>query len=86
MIHATRTDASTVTDESMTSGSHRKDGPTVGLHTLCVHPGWRARGLGTMLLEEYTQRVGQLARVERIALIAHEELAGFYERFLPLIS
>ena len=84
MIHGTRTSADHVTDESMTPGTHEPDGATVGLHTLCVHPGWRAKGLGTLLLKEYVQRMEKEKGVERIALIAHDVLLGFYERYFPL--
>jgi GNAT superfamily N-acetyltransferase len=81
MIHGTRTSSMVVSDANMVIGSHEPEGPTVGLHTLCVHPGWRAKGFGTKLLKEYINRIGKEKGVERIALIAHEELALFYERY-----
>ena len=81
MIHGTRTSSTVVSDASMEIGSHELDGPTVGLHSLCVHPGWRAKGLGTRILKEYITRMGEEKGVERIALIAHHELAPFYERY-----
>jgi len=81
MIHGTRTSSMVVNDTSMAIGSHEPDGPTVGLHTLCVHPGWRAKGFGTRILKEYIKRIGTEKGVERIALIAHDDLAPFYERY-----
>ena len=84
MIHGTRMSSMVVNDASMAIGSHEPDGPTVGLHTLCVHPGWRAKGLGTKILKEYITRMGKEKGVERIALIAHDELAPFYERYASL--
>jgi len=85
MIHGTRTSAGYVTDESMTIGGHERGASTVGLHTLCVHPGWRAKGLGTTLLREYVKRMEKEKGVDRIALIAHDELVGFYERYFILL-
>jgi GNAT superfamily N-acetyltransferase len=80
MIHGTRTSDPTTTDKSMSIGSHEPDGPTVALHTLCVHPGHRARGLGTRVLKEYLERVGGEKGVRWVTLIAHDELLPFYER------
>jgi len=82
MTHGTRTSSTYASDKSMSIGSHEVDGPTVALHTLCVHPGWRAKGLGTKILQEYIKRVADQKSVERIALIAHDELVPFYERYL----
>jgi GNAT superfamily N-acetyltransferase len=64
----------------MAIGGHDPEGTTVGLHTLCVHPGWRAKGLGTTILNEYVIRIGKQKGVEKVALIAHDELVPFYER------
>ena len=80
MIHGTRTSFTYVSEASMAIGSHEPTGPTVGLHSLCVHPGWRAKGLGTMILKEYVRRMRNEKGVKRIALIAHDELVPFYER------
>jgi GNAT superfamily N-acetyltransferase len=81
MIHGTRTSSGYASDESMALGGHEPLGSTVGLHSLCVHPGWRAKGLGTMILKEYTRRMEELKGVEILALIAHDELVPFYERY-----
>jgi len=70
----------------MTIGGHEQDGGTVGLHTLCVHPACRAKGLGTMLLTEYVKRLDKVDGIQRIALIAHDELVPFYERCLLITA
>ena len=80
MTHGTRTSSTYASDKSMSIGSHEADGATVALHTLCVHPGWRAKGLGTTILKEFIKRAEAVNGVERIALIAHDELVPFYER------
>lgn len=80
MIQGTRTSSTYASDESMAIGGHDPEGTTVGLHTLCVHPGWRAKGLGTTILNEYVIRIGKQKGVEKVALIAHDELVPFYER------
>ena len=82
MIHGTRTSSLVTDDDSMTIGSFDPNGATVALHSLSVHPGWRARGLGTRVLREYLGRVGNVEGVERVSLIAHEELVPFYQRCL----
>ena len=81
MIHGTRTSSAVTSDESMSIGSYEPEGQTVALHSLCVHPGWRARGLGTRVLREYLRRMENEHGVERVALIAHDQLVPFYERY-----
>ena len=81
MIHGTRTSSSVTSDKSMAIGSNEPNGATVALHTLCVHPGWRARGLGTRVLREYLGRVGNEEGAVRVVLIAHDELVPFYRRY-----
>ena len=81
MIHATRTAAGYASDASMALGGHDPAGTTVALHSLCVHPGWRAKGFGTRILREYVQRMEDVKGVENVALIAHDELVPFYERY-----
>jgi len=81
MVHGTRTSSAFASDQSMVIGSHEPDGPTVCIHSLCVHPAWRARGLGSMILKEYLKRVERESGVERVALIAHDELVPYYERY-----
>ena len=81
MIHGTRTSDSCASDKSMAVGSHEPDGPTAVLHTLCVHPDWRLQGFGTAIVKEYFVRVRRLGGVERVALIAHDDLVPFYERY-----
>jgi GNAT superfamily N-acetyltransferase len=80
MIHGTRTSDAYASDASMAVGSHDPSGPTVGLHTLCVHPGWRAKGLGMTILKEYVTRMVKEKGVERVALVAHDGLLPFYEK------
>lgn len=85
MIHGTRTSSGYASDESMALGGHEPTGSTVGLHTLCVHPGWRAKGLGTRILREYATKMEAVKGVQTVALIAHDELVPFYERYCPLL-
>lgn len=80
MIHGTRTSDRVTTDRSMSIGSHDREGQTVALHTLCVHPGHRARGHGTRVLKEYLAAVGKQKGIKRVTLIAHHELVPYYER------
>jgi GNAT superfamily N-acetyltransferase len=64
----------------MVIGSHDAKGTTVALHSLCVHPAWRARGLGKRIITDYVERMKMERGVERIALIAHDKLVPFYEK------
>ena len=86
VIHGTRTVDRANTDRSMTIGSHDPEGATVALHTLCVHPDYRARGIGTKILKEYLGRVKKEKGVERVALSAHDGLVPFYERYETIRS
>jgi hypothetical protein len=51
---------------------------TAALRTLCVHPGPRARGLGTNVSKEYIERMGKIKAITRVVI--HHELVPFYER------
>jgi len=60
---------------------HKEDGRTVCLHSLAVLPRYQRRGLGTILMKAYIERVSQSGVADRIALITHEKLVPFYQRF-----
>lgn len=81
MIHGTRTTDTYCSDAAIEIDSHEPRGSTVCIHALCVHPAWRARGFGTKILREYIGRLKNDNTIERIALIAHDELVPFYERY-----
>jgi GNAT superfamily N-acetyltransferase len=81
MIHGTRTSSTYASEASMAIGSHEPKGPTAALHSLCVHPGWRAKGIGTKILNEYIETLKKQNGIERISLIAHDDLVPFYTRY-----
>ncbi|KAI5293578.1 hypothetical protein KEM55_007033 [Ascosphaera atra] len=60
---------------------HVEDGQTVAVHSLAVLEGHQGRKLGTTLMKAYIQRIRDAHIAKRIALIAHEHLIPFYERF-----
>ncbi|KAF7845871.1 hypothetical protein BT93_L0231 [Corymbia citriodora subsp. variegata] len=59
---------------------HKEEGRTVCIHSLAVLPAYQGRGLGTMLMKAYIQRIEQSGAADRIALLAHDELVNFYAK------
>ncbi|KAI4700852.1 hypothetical protein J4E81_003816 [Alternaria sp. BMP 2799] len=59
---------------------HNEDGQTVCLHSLCVHPNFARKGLGSILLQSYVQRIKDSGVGSRIALICRDRYIPFYEK------
>lgn len=68
----------TLTSESMST--HVPGARNVLIHGVCVTPEARNRGIASALLTEYQRRLAAAGSYERVLLISHEEMAGFYER------
>ncbi|EMD36520.1 hypothetical protein CERSUDRAFT_115567 [Gelatoporia subvermispora B] len=81
-VCSTLSPSPSLTHESM--ATHVPGGASVCLHSVCVAPAHRRRGLALGLLREYGARLQTAAYegagYERILLIAHEELRGLYEK------
>lgn len=60
---------------------HQEQGGTVALHSLAVAKEHQRKGLGTILLKAYIERIKSAKIAERISLLAHDHLISFYERF-----
>ena len=65
--------------------THVPSSPFVCLHSVCIAPAHRRKGVGLLLLQEYLarlerQRAGGSASYKQVMLITHEELRPFYER------
>ncbi|KAK1810664.1 hypothetical protein LTR12_014988 [Friedmanniomyces endolithicus] len=60
---------------------HKEEGRTLCIHSLAILPQYQRHGLGRTLLQAYLQRMESHAIGDRAALIAHEGLVPFYERF-----
>lgn len=60
---------------------HNDAGRTICIHSLAVLPSYHGKGLGSTLLKAYIQRIEQSDVADRIALLAHGSLVGFYEMF-----
>lgn len=89
-IVSTMSISPTVTDNDMaypTPGNpdpalgHKEMGRTVCLHSLAVLPSVQKLKLGSLLMQAYIARLESLAVADRLALIAHDHLIGYYERF-----
>ncbi|OBZ77712.1 putative N-acetyltransferase C9.02c [Grifola frondosa] len=80
-VCATLSPAPTLTHESMST--HIPASSSVCIHSVCVSPALRRKRVGLNLVKEYLARVEAAARggagYDRVLLIAHEELRGFYE-------
>lgn len=71
--------SSTTTGASASVGGHQESGRTLCIHSLAVLPDFQKRGLGKTLLKSYLQRMESQGVAERVALIARQEMVGFYE-------
>ncbi|KAH8921796.1 acyl-CoA N-acyltransferase [Atractiella rhizophila] len=68
-----------VTEESFTSHSpERGAGHTVCIHSVVVSQSHRSKGLGRILLRRYLSWIREQG-YDRVALLAHRPLVGFYE-------
>ncbi|KAI7359637.1 hypothetical protein KC320_g286 [Hortaea werneckii] len=72
--------SSSSTDPS-SSGPHKEEGRTILIHSLAVLPQYQHLGLGRTLMESFLQRTEALGVADRAALITHEKLIPYYERF-----
>lgn len=61
--------------------THDPNGTSVCIHSVCVAPTYRRRGVATRLLKEYLSRLqkAQSSKYDRVLLIAHEDLRSLYE-------
>lgn len=59
---------------------HNEEGETICLHSLCVHPEFHGKGLGSVLLRGWTQRMRDSGMGKRIALLCREPLVAWYEK------
>jgi GNAT superfamily N-acetyltransferase len=60
---------------------HQEQGGTVALHSLAVASEHQRKGLGTILLKAYIERIKSARIAERISLLAHDHLIQFYQGF-----
>ncbi|RMY97149.1 hypothetical protein D0860_08675 [Hortaea werneckii] len=75
--------STTTTDPSTSSsaGPHKEEGRTILIHSLAVLPQYQHLGLGRTLMESFLQRTEALGVADRAALITHEKLIPYYEKF-----
>jgi ribosomal protein S18 acetylase RimI-like enzyme len=60
---------------------HQEQGGTVALHSLAVASEHQRKGLATILLKAYIERIKSAKIADRIALLAHDHLIKFYQGF-----
>ncbi|CAN6649370.1 polyamine N-acetyltransferase 1 [Trichomonascus vanleenenianus] len=94
-VLATKIAGDWVTDESMMrpeldeynrsvkgdTRGHHEHGRTIAIHSVCVDKEFQGRSIGTIMLRDYIQRITVQHIADRMALLAHEELMPFYQRF-----
>lgn len=57
---------------------HVEHGRTIAVHSVCVLPTHQHLGLGKMVLKAFIQRMETSGIADRIAILAHPELVGWY--------
>lgn len=57
---------------------HRDEGGTICIHSLAVAKEHQGIGLGSILMKAYIQRIKDSKIAERLALLCHDHLVGFY--------
>lgn len=67
------------TERSQVVG-HQERGRTIGIHSLAVLPEYQKKGLGTILLKEYIQRMVEAETADRISILTYERLLLWYEK------
>lgn len=89
-IVVTKTTNMTVTDDDMAMPTpdnpdpnlgHKEEGRTICIHSLAVLPQYQGKGLGKTLMKAYIQRMENQGVADRAALIAHDHLIPYYEKF-----
>ncbi|KAG1448079.1 hypothetical protein G6F56_009050 [Rhizopus delemar] len=78
---STLTHSDLVTDESMSA--HEPEGRTICLHSVCVAPDMRKRGIATDLLKNWIAQLKEIntqkKKYDRIAIMSRPSLMSFYE-------
>lgn len=89
-IVATKTTNSVVSDNDMAYPTpdnsdpnlgHKEEGRTICIHSLGILPEYQGKGLGNTLMKAYLQRIESHAVADNVALIAHDHLITYYEKF-----
>lgn len=60
---------------------NKPEGRTAAIHSLAVLPQFQRKGLGATLMKAYLDRLAKQDVVDRAALIAHEDMIPYYEKF-----
>jgi len=92
-VIATKTNDAVATDNSMgvpndwessaqkpSKLGHQEAGRTIVLHSVAVLPSYQRRGIGRILMMSYMQHMNGAGIADRLALIAHDQDAGWYEK------
>lgn len=61
------------------SRGHQEHGRTLTIHSLAALPEFKGRGLGKIVMKSYIQRMESSGIADRIALLTHDPLVGYYE-------
>lgn len=59
---------------------HKEDGSTVGVHAMCVDPEYQGKSIGSILMNDYLQRISTNGVANRVALIATDDNVPFYSK------
>ncbi|KAI9890665.1 MAG: hypothetical protein M1814_003734 [Vezdaea aestivalis] len=60
---------------------HQELGRTLALHSVAVLPAYQGKGLGSVLVRAYLQRMGDAALADRVVILCLPEKIKWYEKF-----
>lgn len=60
--------------------THQPNTPYAAIHSVCVHPDHRGKGIALTLLKAYLARLSDIPAIEGARLITHDELIPLYQK------
>lgn len=59
---------------------HVESSDVIGMHSVAVHPDFRGKKIGTLILHDYIQKLSNQQVASVISILAKPDMLGFYEK------
>lgn len=79
-ILATKTANEHVQESDMEIGGHLEDGKTIAIHSVVIHPEWRGKHIGHIMVRDHVEKFYSLFTAERMSLLCQPDKVSFYEK------